>query len=83
MPMRPFDDPLGGWVPNVRAEARVWSAPIVVSHPRAHDMVDMALVERNQPIQTLAPDCANQAFAEGVPLRRPNRPLENRLEKAA
>ena len=46
---------------------------MVVRPPLRQDSSEMALVERNQPVQTLSADGSGQPFTECVGLRRPHR----------
>src|SRR5215469_7670652 len=57
-------------VPESLAQARVRAASIVMSDPLLEKSLHVFLVDRNQEIQTLAPDGSDQAFAESVRLRR-------------
>ena len=54
---------------NARSQARVRTPAIVVRDPLPKDSAEVPLVERNQPVQTLAPNRANHPFAERVRLR--------------
>ena len=49
------------------------SASVVMAHPLSQHRSQMTFTERNQKVQTLAPDRSHQPFAVGVGLRRPNR----------
>ena len=55
----------------------MWTAPVVVRHPLAKDSSEMALVERDQPVETLPTDRPDQALAERVGLRRSHGRLQN------
>jgi len=54
-----------------------------VSDPLPKQTPHVALIQRNHEIQTLSADRADQAFAEGVRLRRQNRRLEDVSPNAA
>jgi len=47
------------------------SFTVVVRDPFREEAPEMTLVERNHPIETLAPGRANEALAVRVRLRRP------------
>ena len=64
-------------VGNAGTEVGVWSPLGVVSDPLQQNGPKMALIQQNQPIQTLTTDCADQSLAEGVRLRRPHGSLEH------
>lgn len=66
-----------GGIRNTRSEARVRTPALVVRDPLPENSAEVALVERNHPIQTFSPNRANHAFAEGVRLRRSRGRLEN------
>jgi hypothetical protein len=65
--------PLG--MPGPRT--RVGTPAIVVRDPLAKDVSEVTLVQRNHPVQALAPYRANQSFAERVRLWRSHRRLED------
>src|SRR6185295_2804064 len=67
-----------GTVGNARPEARVWTPAVVMRDPLQEDGSEVILVQRNHPVQTLAPHGANQPFAERIRLWRSHRRLENR-----
>src|SRR6516165_613407 len=48
----------------------MWAAFIVMSHPLFENSPQVALIERDQEIQTLAPHASHQAFAESIHLGR-------------
>lgn len=48
-----------------------------MSHPLLENSPQVSLVQRNQEIQTLAADSADEAFAESVRLRRVERRLQD------
>jgi hypothetical protein len=60
-----------------RSEGRVRSSPIVMSRPFPQDQADMLLTDRDDPVETLSADRADQSFAERVRLRRTNRRPQN------
>src|SRR5260221_13677884 len=51
-------------VGNAGTEVGVWSPLGVVSDPLQQNGPKMALIQQNQPIQTLTTDCADQSLAE-------------------
>ena len=53
-----------------RSHAGMRTASVVTGHPLAKDPSKVALVERNQPVETLPTDRPDQALAECVGLRR-------------
>jgi hypothetical protein len=55
-----------GWFRNARAQRRVGPSAIVMDHEFGKDTAQMALVERNQKIQALAPNGSHQAFTECI-----------------
>jgi hypothetical protein len=54
-------------------QAHVRSALVVMAYPLSQHRSQMTFTERNQEVQTLAPDRSHQPFAVGVGLWRPNR----------
>ena len=60
-------------------EAHVRAPAIVVGYPYPQDLAEMSFVGRNQPVQTFAAHRPDQAFAEGVRLRRARRRLQDAL----
>jgi len=54
-------------------QAHVWAAFVVMANPFFQHRSQMTFAERNQKVQTLAPNRPHQPFAVGVGLRRPNR----------
>ena len=58
-----------GGIRNAGAEARVRTPAVVVRDPLPEDSAEVALVERDHPVQAFAPNRANRAFAERVRLR--------------
>jgi len=54
------------------AEAGVWTPVIVVRFPRAEDPPQVVLPERNQEVQALPAEAAQQRFTKRVPLGRLN-----------
>jgi len=58
-----------GGVGNARSERGVWSDSVVMGEPLGQGASQMLLVQRNDPVETLAPDGANESFAERVRLR--------------
>jgi hypothetical protein len=48
----------------------MWAAFIGMSHPLFENSPQVALIERNQEIQTLAAHASHQAFAESIRLGR-------------
>jgi hypothetical protein len=63
------------WDPGAQAGMR--TPPVVVSHPFAKDPSELALVEWDQPVQTLPTHRADQSLTEGVRLRSPRERLEH------
>jgi len=55
----------------------MWAAVIVVGDPRAEELSEMPLIERDHEIQALAADRADQPFAERIRLRRPHRRFQD------
>jgi hypothetical protein len=55
---------------NAWSQTRVWPASVVVHDPLPKDGSQVALVQRDHPVQTLAPDRTDHAFAERIRLRR-------------
>jgi hypothetical protein len=55
----------------------MWSFTVVVRHPLRKDRPKMPLVERNHPIETLAPRGPNEAFTVRVRLRGTYRRLQH------
>src|SRR6516165_9029134 len=55
----------------------MWAAFIVMSHPLFENSPQVALIERNQEIQTLAPHASHQAFAESIRLGRSEGRFQN------
>jgi len=66
---------------NPRTETRVGAAVIVMRHPRAQNLSQMALVERNQMVETFATHGADHPLTERVRLwytgRRLHRPEDS------
>ncbi len=60
-----------------RSERWVRSSPIAMSRPFPQDSTDVLLTERDDPVETLSADRADQSFAERVRLRRTNRRPHN------
>jgi hypothetical protein len=48
----------------------MWSFAVVVGNPFAQDLAQVPFVQRNHPIEALAPDGADKAFAISIRLRR-------------
>src|SRR5215469_12809952 len=55
----------------------MWAAFIVMSHPLFENCPQVALIERNQEVQTLAPQASHQAFAESIRLGRSEGRFQN------
>jgi len=55
---------------NARSQARMWTPAIVMRHSFAEGAAKVNLVDRNHPVQALAPRRPNHPFAECVGLRR-------------
>ena len=55
----------------------MWAALVVMSDPLLKNSAQVFLVDRNQEIQTLAPDGSDQALAESVRLGRSKRRSQN------
>src|SRR5208282_4162114 len=53
-------------------QAQVRAALVVMTNPLLQHHSQMIFTERNQKVQTLAPERSHQPFAIGVGLRRPN-----------
>src|SRR5258705_11061972 len=53
------------------------SFTVVVGHPLRQDPPQMLLVERNHPVETLAPGGPDESLAEPVALRRVDRHLQH------
>jgi len=49
-----------------RSQAAMWAAAIVMRDPSRQDVAQVRFGQRNEEVQTLAPNGANQAFAECV-----------------
>ena len=62
---------------NARSQAGVWTTSVIVLHPFTKDPSEVFLVQRDQPIETLATYRADQSFAEGVGLPCPGRGPEH------
>src|SRR5262245_3519412 len=78
-------NPMAGWhrrkvwsIRNAGPQARVRTPAIVVCNPLAEGSPEVTLVEQNHPVQTLAANRPDHAFAKGVRLRRTHRCFENR-----
>jgi hypothetical protein len=54
-------------------QAHVWAAFVIMANPFFQHHSQMTFAQRNQKVQTLAPNRPHQSFAVGVGLRRPNR----------
>jgi len=54
-------------------QAHVRAAFVVMANPLFQRHSQMTFTERNQKVQTLAPDRSHQPFAVGIGLWRPNR----------
>ena len=65
------------FVRQSRTQSRMWSFTVVVANPLRQDPPQMPLVERNHPVETLAPSGANHAFAMRVGLRGANWRLQH------
>jgi len=65
-------------VGNAWSETRVRRPAIVVRDPLPADAPEATLIQRNHPVQALAPNRADHPFAERVRLRRSRRRLEDR-----
>ena len=52
---------------NARSQAHMWPSSVVVHHPLPQDASHVPLVQRDHPVQTLAPDCTDHLFAERTP----------------
>jgi len=50
------------WFWKTRPQRRVWPAAIVVGHELTKDALQMPLVQRNQVVQALPPNAANDAM---------------------
>ena len=58
---------LAGWVVGKsRTQRGMWSFTVVMGHPLRQHRPNMPFIERNQPIETLAPDRPNEAFTVRV-----------------
>jgi len=63
-------------------QAQVRAALVVMTNPLLQHHSQMIFTERNQKVQTLAPERSHQPFAIGVGLRRPNwRPQHSKTER--
>jgi len=62
---------------NAGSQTFVWSSVVVVNCPFSGQHAQMALIQGNEPIQTLPPQAADQPLAIGVGLRRPNGSFQN------
>ncbi len=71
-----------GWFRKSRAQRRVRAAPVVVDLEFLHVPPQVAFVQRNQEVETLAADGPYQTLTMGIRLRRPNRRLEDPDAKA-
>ena len=60
--------PVGHRLWNARSQAGVWTTSIVVGHPFTKHPSEMGLVHRDQPIETLPTNRADQSLAERVRL---------------
>src|ERR1019366_1783011 len=65
------------WVGNARSQRGMWSATVVVGHPRCQDFAQVPLAQRNNPVQTLTPQSPDQSFAKRVRLRAAHRRGDN------
>lgn len=63
-PMTPRDglEVIDRAIRNARSEARVWPSSVVVRDPLPQDVSEVTFVQRDHPIQTLAPDRTDQAL---------------------
>ena len=60
-----------------RTQGGMWPFTVVVGNPLRQHPPEMPLVERNHPIETLAPSGPNESFAVRVGLRRAHRRLQH------
>ena len=77
MAVRSDFTPIRRRIRKAGSQARVRPALVVVRHSLGQHVPKMSLIERDHEVQTLAPDCPDQAFAMGIRLRSPNWPFEN------
>ena len=56
-----------------RSQPGMWPTPVIVRYPLPENLPKMSLVQRNEEIQALPPDCSDQPFAIRICLRRPQR----------
>jgi len=55
----------------------MWSAAVIVGHPRAQGFPQVPFAERDNPIHTLSSKCADNPFAKRVGLRTANRRFDH------
>src|SRR5258708_6268346 len=58
---------------HARAEGHVWTGAVVVRGPLANNRAEMSLAERDDSVETLAPQGSDQTFAIGVGTWSPDR----------
>jgi hypothetical protein len=69
---------LVGWVVRkARAQRGMWSFTVVMGNPLRKNRPQMPFVERNYPIETLAPCGPDEAFTMRVSLAAPHRRLQH------
>src|SRR5262249_55554067 len=68
---------------NSWSQAAMWAAAIVMRDPSGQDVAHMRFGERNEEVQTLAPNRTYQPLAKCVCLRRLNRPRGGPLDPSS
>ena len=64
-----------GWIGKAWPQRGVRPAAVVMKEPGTKSFLKMLLVQRDNPIQTFTPKCANQPFAQRISLGAVNRRL--------
>ncbi len=72
-----FDREAGWRVGEARSQTLAWSSPIIMNRPFSGQPAQMSFIQWNEPIQELPPKTAEQSFAIGIGLGRPNGRFEN------
>jgi hypothetical protein len=64
------------------SQAAMWPAAVVMCHPSVHDFAQVRVGQRNEEVQTLAANGADEALTKCVRLRRLNRRQTHRRQRA-
>lgn len=64
-------DGLRGRVRGLECERSVWALVVVVVDVGAHDPLELAAVDGQEPVEAFASDGADPSFGEGVGVGRP------------